>query len=171
MRVLFMLLLLIVGAPVVAQSEADRSSYEELRSRIAALKAAKASMYHVAKAQCWFDASWHEYTRNDRSKFPQEAREQAAQLADALEKRTTPSNETELIDGAERLRPELWSTLAALRCALGAACAAEKAACAEVKLVHAGHEYRQLGRRRARPYLEIAEDWVDEARQAAAKCR
>lgn len=172
MRRLITVLISIAMTSALAQvSEPDSTTYSALKTRIDALRTAQASAYHVAKAQCWLDASWHEATRNDRSAFPRAAREQASQLVDALEQRS-PSLpiDTPLI-GTEPMRPDLWNAIAALRTGTGATCAAAKAACAEVKLVHAAHEYRQLGWRHARPYQEIAEDWVAEAQQAASQCR
>ncbi len=173
MRWLITTLISVVASSAWAQSsESDRTSYAALQTRIDALKSAQASRYHIAKAQCWLDASLHEYRRNDRSAFPREAREQAAQLVDSLEQGTSPlSADTPPIDAAERVRPDLWNAIAALRQSPGAICAAEKTACAEVKLIHAGHEHRQLGWRRARPYIEVAADWVAEAQQAASQCK
>jgi len=177
MRLLIAMMISLTALSAGAQSsESDRMTYTALQSRISALRAAQASAYHVAKAQCWLDASWHEHARNDRSAFPREAREQAAQLVDSLEQGTLSQSmplpaDAPLIDGAERVRPDLWNAIAALRQSPGAICAAAKTACAEVKLVHAGHEHRQLGWRHARPYVEVAADWVAEAQQAASQCK
>lgn len=173
MRLLIAMMISLTALSAGAQSsESDRTTYTALQSRISVLRAAQASAYHVAKAQCWLDASSHEHTRNDRSAFPREAREQAAQLVDSLEQRASPlPANTPLIDASEHVRPDLWNAIAALRQSPGAICAAEKTACAEVKLVHAGHEHRQLGWRRARPYVEVAADWVAEAQQAASQCK
>ena len=54
---------------------ADLESYEATQGRIQALNDGGRPIrdYHLSKAQCWLDVSFHEYTRNDRSAFPQEA--------------------------------------------------------------------------------------------------
>ena len=51
-----------------------------------------------------------------------------------------------------------------LRSQPGWRCAQAKAACAEVKLVHAGHGQVQIGWRQARPDVQIAEDLLADAR-------
>jgi hypothetical protein len=75
-----------------------------------------------------------------------------------------------MINDAETLRPDLWAATARLKTHSGAQCAAARVACAEVQLVHAGNESRQLGWKHARPYVEIAEDLVAAATAAADQC-
>ena len=55
--------------------DADLRGYEATQGRIKALNDGGRPVreYGMAKAQCWLDVSFHEYTRNDRSAFPQEA--------------------------------------------------------------------------------------------------
>ena len=135
-----------------ATISADQRGYEQMQSRIKALNDAGVPLRdaHLAQAQCWLDASFHEYTRNDRGPWPQAALDQAGRLVDALAARRPPPAETPLIAG--------WP------------CAQAKAACGEVELVHAGHEQAQLGWRHARPYLQIAEDLIGEAEALAQAC-
>ena len=65
--------------------------------------------YHLSKAQCWLDVSFHEYTRNDRSAFPQEALDQSVRLIALMEQKASPlPNDTPLVNGADKLRPDLW---------------------------------------------------------------
>lgn len=152
---------------------ADQQVYESVQARLRAINAAGRPLrdHHLAKAQCWLDVSFHEYTRNDRGPFPQAALAESDRLAKGMET-GTPSltMDTPLVAGAERLRPDLWAQAAALRQHRGWRCAQAKAACAEVELVHAGHEQVQIGWRQARPYVQIAEDLLGDAQQLAERC-
>ena len=151
---------------------ADQQTYEALQSRLRAINAAGRPLrdYHLAKAQCWLDVSFHEYTRNDRGAFPQDALAEADALARGMEGGTALGRETPLISGAERLRPDLWAQAQGLQGHRGWRCAQAKAACAEVELVHAGHEQVQIGWRQAKPYVQIAEDLLAEGQQLAERC-
>jgi outer membrane protein OmpA-like peptidoglycan-associated protein len=152
---------------------ADQRGYEVLQVRIKALNDGGRPLrdHHLAKAQCWLDTSFHEYTRNDRGPWPQAALTEAETLVRAMEARQQPlPMDTPLVAGAERIRPDLWQRATALRNHAGWPCAQARAACGEVELVHAGHEQAQLGWRHARPYVQIAEDLVGEAEALAASC-
>lgn len=152
----------------------DHAVWETMQSRLEALNdgGRRTGDYHLAKAQCWLDAGFHEYTRNDRSAFPQAALTESEKLVAAMESRATPMpDETPLVNGADRLRPDLWQRAAALRRDAGFACAAQQTACAEVVLAHAGNEHRQQGWRHARPYVQMAEDALGDAEARAAGCR
>ncbi|MBB5019095.1 outer membrane protein OmpA-like peptidoglycan-associated protein [Chitinivorax tropicus] len=128
--------------------------------------------YRLAKAQCWLDAAVHEYTRNDRSAFVQAALDESVKIIGALEQQATasPADQTPLINGASKLREDLWRRADSLRHTPGHRCAAAKVACAEVELVHAGNEINQQGWRHAKPYIQIAEDLLSEASDAASHC-
>lgn len=153
---------------------ADQQQYRQWQARIQALNAGgiKVGDYALSKAQCWLDVSLHEYSRNDRSAFPQQALTQSAAIIQALETRNGqhPEAQTPLINDAEKLREDLWARFAALKNQAGFACAAQKVACAEVELVHAGNEYKQQGWRHANPYIQIAEDLLQSADSAASAC-
>lgn len=152
---------------------ADQRGYEALQARIKALNDRGRPLrdHHLAKAQCWLDTSFHEYTRNDRGPWPQAALTASEELVKAMEAgRSGLPIDTPLIADAERLRPDLWQRSAALRGHAGWSCAQARAACGEVELVHAGHEHKQLGWRHAKPYVQIAEDLIVEAEALAAQC-
>jgi len=152
----------------------DHGAYERLQARIKGLNDAgrRAADYHLSKAQCWLDVGFHEYTRNDRSAFPQAAMSESEKLVAAMEARAEPlPSETPLVNGAARLRPDLWARVHALKQGAGFVCAAQKTACAEVELVHAGNELNQQQWRHARPYVQIAEDAIAEAQALAAQCQ
>lgn len=153
----------------------DQGIYRETQARIADLNARKGIRiddYALAKAQCWLDVSFHEYTRNDRGGFPRAALGQAQDILTELEAGRRPDvSETPLVNGARRLRDDLWQRFAALKAQPeGMQCAAARLACAEVELVHAGNEIRQGGWRHASPYIQMAEDLTVEAEKTAAQC-
>ena len=153
--------------------QADHQAYERMQGRIRALNEGGRPLrdYHLAKAQCWLDVSFHEYTRNDRSAFPQAALSESERLVVAMEQRTSPlPADTPLVNDSPRLRPDLWARADALGRHPAAACAAHKRACAEVELVHAGNEHQQQQWRHARPYVQIAEDLLADGEALAAAC-
>ena len=152
---------------------ADYQTYEQAQARIKALNDQGRPLrdYHLSKAQCWFDVSFHEYTRNDRSAFPQEALDQSLALVRQMEQQAANlPMDTVLVNGSDRLRPDLWSLADRLKAHEGRACAAQRVACAEVELVHAGNEHRQQGWRHARPYIQMAEDQLQQAGFQAEAC-
>ena len=153
--------------------QADLQTYEGLQARIKGLndRGRPVRDYHLSKAQCWLDVSFHEYTRNDRSAFPQEALGESEKLVIGMERGLEPlPMDTPLVNGAARLRPDLWARAQGLRGHAGWSCAAQKAACAEVELVHAGNEFNQQQWRHAKPYVQIAEDLLGEAQALAEAC-
>lgn len=153
---------------------ADQQAYRVLQERIKKLNdgGVRVGDYYLSKAQCWLDVSFHEYTRNDRSAFPLQALQESAKIVAALEDGSTPNpgDATPLVNDAARLREDLWASFGKLRASPGFACAAQKVACGEVELVHAGNEYKQLGWRHANPYVQLAEDAQAAAQSAAATC-
>ena len=153
---------------------ADHGAYKQLQSRIHQLNErgdVPVRSYHLSKAQCWLDVSLHEYSRNDRSAFPQEAMTESEKLIVGMEQKATPlPMDTPLVNGAARLRPDLWERTAALKQHQGFKCAWRQVACAEVELVHAGNEYNQQQWRHAKPYVQIAEDLVSEANELVGQC-
>ena len=153
---------------------ADQQAYRLLQERIKKLNdgGVRVGDYYLSKAQCWLDVSFHEYTRNDRSAFPLQALQESAKIVAALEdgSEPNPGDATPLVNDATRLREDLWDGFGKLRASPGFACAAQKVACGEVELVHAGNEYRQQGWRHANPYVQLAEDAEAAAQSAAASC-
>ncbi|NJM43376.1 MAG: OmpA family protein [Brachymonas sp.] len=172
-------------APAAKQSitdksiQADYANYEAQQGRIKALNDTgrhRVASYSLAKAQCWLDVSLHEYTRNDRSNFPQLALDESFKITDYLEKggavaaAANPANATPLVNDAAKLRQDLWDAAAKLKGHAGWRCAEQKTACAEVELVHAGNEFNQQQWRHAKPYVQIAEDLIGDAQKAAEAC-
>jgi OmpA-OmpF porin, OOP family len=163
-----------ISDPVI---QADHKAYETLQGRIKGINDTGRPVrdYHLSKAQCWLDVSMHEYTRNDRSAFPQEAMTESEKLIVLMEKAGSPKAlngpwETPLVNNAAKLRPDLWARYDALKKHAGFACAAQRTACSEVELVHAGNEFNQQQWRHAKPYVQIAEDQLLEAERLAESC-
>jgi OmpA-OmpF porin, OOP family len=152
--------------------QADMQTYEQMQQRIKALndKGRPVRDYHLSKAQCWLDVSFHEYTRNDRGPFPQAALGQSEALVQGMEQARALGTDTPLVGEAVRLRDDLWARADALKRHSGFVCAQQKVACAEVELVHAGNEHAQQQWRHAKPYVQIAEDLLGEADALAQSC-
>jgi OmpA-OmpF porin, OOP family len=157
--------------------QADHKAYEALQARIKGIndKGRAVRDYHLSKAQCWLDVSMHEYTRNDRSAFPQEAMTESEKLIELMERAISPKPldgpwATALVNNAAKLRPDLWERADAVKKHRGFACATQRTACSEVELVHAGNEYKQQQWRHAKPYVQIAEDQLLEAERQAEAC-
>jgi outer membrane protein OmpA-like peptidoglycan-associated protein len=75
-----------------------------------------------------------------------------------------------LLNGAAKLHQDLWGKIETLKSHKGFSCAAQTVACAEVELVHAGNEHNQQQWRHGKPYIQIAEDKLAEAKLAAETC-
>lgn len=152
---------------------ADLQGYEATQGRIKSLNDAGRPVreYGMAKAQCWLDVSFHEYTRNDRSNFPQEALTESERLIVDMENGVAPLPiETSLVNNAKYLRDDLWQRLRAIHGTPGFECAQQAVACGEVELVHAGNEFNQQQWRHSKPYIQIAEDLVNDAEALARQC-
>ncbi|RZJ17061.1 MAG: OmpA family protein [Haliea sp.] len=154
--------------------QADHDAYRLLQGEIHRLNEGgqrPVRDYTLSKAQCWLDVSFHEYTRNDRSSFVQEAMTESEKLIRAMQGGVAQaSTDTPLVNSAARLRPDLWDRATSLKRHAGYQCAQQKVACGEVELVHAGNEFNQAGWRHAKPYVQIAEDLFGEAEALAASC-
>jgi outer membrane protein OmpA-like peptidoglycan-associated protein len=159
---------------------ADHKTFNALRVRHEELNKAgnPLSSYGMAKAQCWQDVAFHEYTRNDRSPFPELALRESVRLMDALAAQQPVPQDTPLLDGAIKLREDLWERAAKLKQHGGYQCVADKVACTEVRLSHAGHEYvqgaafgQQGSWRYANPYVRMAEDTLLRAEREADACK
>ncbi|WP_161809359.1 MULTISPECIES: OmpA family protein [Stenotrophomonas] len=152
---------------------ADLQGYEATQGRIKALNDGGRPVrdYHLSKAQCWLDVSFHEYTRNDRSAFPQEALTESEKLIVDMENGVSPiPTDTALVNNARYLRDDLWQRLKAIHGTPGFSCAQQAVACGEVELVHAGNEFNQQQWRHSKPYIQIAEDLVNDAEALARQC-
>ena len=75
-----------------AAISADQQAYEALQGRIKGLndRGRPVKDYFLSKAQCWLDVSFHEYSRNDRSPFTQEALTESEKLIKGMEANVSP---------------------------------------------------------------------------------
>jgi OmpA-OmpF porin, OOP family len=143
----------------------DYLAYEAQQARINASTSAS-NAYASAKAQCWLDVSFQEYTRNDRSSFVEEAFLESTKITDALRTgQAQPWTQTPLVNKATNLPAPiaaLWQRSNNLS-ASQRSCKPVQSACAEVELVHAGNEWNQGGANHAQPYLLTAERYISQA--------
>ena len=152
----------------------DRKTLQALQDRLTQVnnQGVPVRNYSFAKAQCWLDTAKTQFHENDRTGYIEQAMVQSSRIIEALEadKRTDAGRETPLIAGSDRLREDLWSQFDALKTGPGAECAAQTVACAEVRLVRAGHANEQTGWRQASPHIAMVEDALQQAHKEAAAC-
>lgn len=153
----------------------DRQTLESVQQRLRALneKGVAQGHYPLAKAQCWLDSAKTQYHENDRTGYVEQALAESVKIVQALEAdpKAQAGLDTPLVAGSTRLREDLWRRLAAFKGdAATLACTARTVACAEVRLVRAGHAEEQTGWRQATPHVAMAEDAVLRATHEAASC-
>lgn len=153
----------------------DRKTLEAVQQRLRALNEAGVPLSHypLAKAQCWLDTAKTQYHENDRTGYVEESLLEAVQIVQALEadKSALAGQDTPLVARSSRLREDLWDRLSGFkRNAATLSCNARTVACAEVRLVRAGHAAEQTGWRQATPHVAMAETAVVRAAEEAARC-
>jgi OmpA-OmpF porin, OOP family len=161
----------ITYAPVLA----DRKTIDALQERLRKLSEAGVvqNNYSLAKAQCWLDTAKTQYHENDRTGYIEESMTESQKIIQALEanKGAKVGYETPLVARSSRLRDDLWADLSKFKSnETTLACNARTVACAEVRLVRAGHADEQTGWRAATPHVMMAEDGIRRAGQEAASC-
>ena len=154
----------------------DYLAYDALQKRINGLKAeVPEAQYLRARAQCWLDVSFQEYTRNDRSSFVEESFLNARDLTESYEqgKQLDPKSQAlsatnadnTTLNRAAKVATPLWLRAARFTPAQKN-CRPVQAACAEVELAHASNEWAQGSEYHARPYLTTAERYIGEVESA-----
>jgi OmpA-OmpF porin, OOP family len=154
---------------------ADRKTIEALQGRLRKLNESgiPQNNYPLAKAQCWLDTAKTQYHENDRTGYIEESMTESQKIIQALEadKNTRAGFETPLVARSTRLRDDLWMELGKYKNnATTLSCNARTVACAEVRLVRAGHAEEQTGWRAATPHIMMVEDGVRRAGVEAAGC-
>jgi OmpA-OmpF porin, OOP family len=154
---------------------ADRKNIDALQERLRKLNEAGIvqNNYSLAKAQCWLDTAKTQYHENDRTGYIEESMTESQKIIQALEanKGAKVGYETPLVARSSRLRDDLWAELSKFKGnETTLACNARTVACAEVRLVRAGHADEQTGWRAATPHVMMAEDGMRRAGQEAASC-
>ena len=153
----------------------DRRTLEAVQLRLRKLNEAGVpqSSYPLAKAQCWLDTAKSQYHENDRTGYIEESMTEAVKIVQALEadKSAKAGFDTPLVARSSLLRNDLWAQLSAYKNQpVTLACNAKTVACAEVRLVRAGHANEQTGWRQATPYVQMVEDALRQAKTEADKC-
>ena len=154
---------------------ADRRTIDAVQLRLRKLNEAgiPQNSYPLAKAQCWLDTATSQYHENDRTGYIEESLTEAVKIARALEsdKSAKVGLDTPLVARSSMLRNDLWAQLSAYKNQpVTLACNAKTVACAEVRLVRAGHANEQTGWRQATPYVQMVEDALRQAKTEADTC-
>ena len=152
----------------------DRRTIDAVQLRLRKLNAGIAqNSYPLAKAQCWLDTAASQYFENDRTGYVEESLAEAVKIAQALEadKSARAGFDTPLVARSSLLRNDLWVQLNTYKNQPATlSCNARTVACAEVRLVRAGHANEQTGWRQATPWVQMAEDGLVKAKAEADKC-
>ncbi len=153
----------------------DRQTLEGVQQRLRKLNEAgiPQNSYSLAKAQCWLDTAKSQYHENDRSGYIEESMTEAVKIAQALEadKTARAGLDTPLVARSSKLRDDLWAQLSNYKNQPASlACNARTVACAEVRLVRAGHADEQTGWRQATPHIQMVEDALRRAKIEADGC-
>jgi OmpA-OmpF porin, OOP family len=146
---------------------ADRKTIDGLQLRLRKLNESGIAQnnYPLAKAQCWLDTA--------KTQYIEESLTESQKIIQALEadKNARAGLETPLVARSSRLRDDLWMELGRYKNnAATLACNARTVACAEVRLVRAGHADEQTGWRAATPHVMMVEDGLRRAASEAANC-
>lgn len=128
----------------------DRRTMEGVQQRLRKLNEAgiPQNSYALAKAWCWLDTAKSLYQENGRTGYIEESLAEAVKIAKALEadRSASAGYDTPLVARSSKLREDLWAQLGIYKNQPGAmACNAKTVACAEVRLVRAGHAEEQTG--------------------------
>jgi OmpA-OmpF porin, OOP family len=154
---------------------ADRKNIDAMQDRLRKLNEAGVPQnnYSLAKAQCWLDTAKTQYHENDRTGYIEESMTESQKIIQALEanKGAKVGYETPLVARSTRLRDDLWAELSKFKGNDSTmVCNARTVACAEVRLVRAGHAEEQTGWRAATPHVMMVEDGIRRAGQEATAC-
>lgn len=146
---------------------------DDVQARLNRLGGTGPASYSFAKAQCWLETARTQSSENDRTGYVEGALAEAARITQALEadKASKAGYETPLVAASERVREDLWAQLAGFRSREATlSCTAPAVACAEVRLVRAGHAQAQTGWRAAGPHIRMVEDAIARATAQEAQC-
>jgi outer membrane protein OmpA-like peptidoglycan-associated protein len=139
-------------------------SVAELERRLEALNnnGLPSWRYHYVKAAQWLDFARREHAENDRTGAVHSALHQSLSLVVLLEakrpyQRDSLPLDTPQIEQSSLIRADLWQQISGWKAHQGFGCAEPEIAETEVRLVHASHEYWELGWRHAMGELQQAE--------------
>ncbi|KAE8761988.1 OmpA family protein [Paraburkholderia madseniana] len=155
-------------APIRSGGEALAS----LQQKLDTLPGDKSS-YFRAKAQCWIDAGQQEWRAHDQWGFVEEAIGQAAMLTISLENGTPLSAANPVLRTVSTVRPDLWKIVNTIKGDPAfAQCpqAQQPLACAEVELLHAGHDAWARRFSAAEKRLPEVQDNLRKSAETALQC-
>jgi OmpA-OmpF porin, OOP family len=153
----------------------DRKTIEAQQLRLRKLNESgiPQNFYPLAKAQCWLDTAKTQYHENDRTGYIEESLTESEKIIKALEtnSKAQVGFDTPLVARSSKIRDDLWLRLSGFKAKdESLACNARTVACAEVRLVRAGHADQQTGWRAATPHVQMVEDALRKAEQEAKAC-
>jgi len=129
--------------------------------------------YFGAKAQCWINAGQEEFALHDNWGFVEEAIGEASRLTAGLETGQGLTTENSPLRTVSMVRPDLWEHLNKMSTdPRFAHCpqAQVQAACAEVELMHAGHEAWTRAFDKAQKRVDSLQTRLSQADQALSSC-
>lgn len=132
--------------------------------------------YHYVKAAQWLDFARREHDENDHTGAVHSALHQSLSLILLMESQPTYSRdslplETPQIKQSTLIREDLWQRVAEWKVDSGFGCAEAEIAETEVRLVHASHEYWELGWRHALGELQRTERVAAQVPPKLAACQ
>lgn len=160
--------------------KAQRSSFQQAYSDIEKLSTRKnnawpVSSYFATKAWAWTEFAEQEWQERDLQSASQQALTEARKLVLQMQsigpgEANQISMQTSHIPASRMVRDDIWVQVAGFKQHQGFDCAQPEIAELEVTLVHAGHEYEELGWRHARSEILAAERLAREIPKLLAEC-
>lgn len=157
---------------VYGQIEKPRELLVSLQARLDQMEQKK-SNYFGYKDQCWIDAARSELDAGDRWGFVEESIGEAARLTAGLEGTQPLSSDNPPLRTVAALRPDLTAGLqAALADPRFVHCpqAQKQIACAEVELMHAGHDAWTRQFNAAKTKADAVQSALGEAQRSLDSC-
>ncbi len=160
-----------VGAVQPIVGELNQIKYLERRIEHLAEAGIPPSNYHLTKAGAWLWFALDEHTVGGDVSVVRAATHEAVVIIEQLEARSpVMTTRTAVIPGSMKIRDDLWEKAFQMKQHKGFQCAGPWLAKLDVQLVWAGYKQADVGWRHARPYLQAAERYANEAEAALFAC-
>jgi outer membrane protein OmpA-like peptidoglycan-associated protein len=151
----------------------SRATLASLQARLDQAPGEKTEYFH-AKAQCWIDAARQARDAHDDWGFVEEAIGQAAMITMGLESGTPLSAVNPALRTVSTVRPDLWNIVNAIKAdsaVVHCPQAQPPLACAEVELMHAGHDAWTRSFANAEKRLPEVRENLRKAGETALQCK
>ena len=125
--------------------------------------------YQLEKARTWLSYADHEYSEKAKRQNIDLIYQQVLDIVYA-DQRATLSVETAMLAFSQLMRRDLWTRAATIKTQTGFQCAYKELAQAEVNLVWAAAEYRELGWHHSREIFASAVRLMDQATYLSENC-